>query len=240
MYSVVLLMAITAGGESADGCRGCRGCGCYSGGCRGCRSYCGCGCYGCYGCASYGCYSCGCYSACSCYRPVVSYGCSTGCTVYHGCAVTYSAPVYHGCAVVHHGCAMVHHGCTVVHHGCTVPSCVGGHLIKSVPIDGAKKGAETPAGKEEVKANSTTATIVVALPADAKVTIDGQKTAASAASVRYFESPSLADGKTYAYTFVAEYNVDGQSMKVSKEVRFQAGKVVNLDLTTGGTAVARK
>src|SRR5262245_48600043 len=94
MYSVVLLMAITTGGESADGCRGCRGCcgcysgcycSCYGGGCRGCRRSCKCSC-GCYGCYSYGC-----YSSCSC----------GGCYAYSSCYGGCAAPVVSGCAAGH-------------------------------------------------------------------------------------------------------------------------------------------
>src|SRR5947209_1917827 len=52
MYSVVLMAALTTGGNVADchhrgGCHGCSGCHGYAG-CHGCN-----GCYGCYGC--YGC-----------------------------------------------------------------------------------------------------------------------------------------------------------------------------------------
>jgi uncharacterized protein (TIGR03000 family) len=88
MYSVVLLAAMTAGGESADfGRRG--GChGCYGGGCWGCRGY-SYGCGGCYG-YSYGCGGCRGYS----YGCGGGYGCSgyvsTGC---YGCYGYVAAPV---------------------------------------------------------------------------------------------------------------------------------------------------
>ena len=63
MYSVVLMAALTTGGETpAFGRHGCHGCyGCYGccGGCWGCYGCYGCyGCHGCWGCCG-GCYGCG-------------------------------------------------------------------------------------------------------------------------------------------------------------------------------------
>jgi len=83
------------------------------------------------------------------------------------------------------------------------------------------------------------ATIVVSVPSDATVTIDGQATS-STSTVRTFQSPKLDDGKTYAYTIEASFVQDGKQMKSSKQVSFQAGKTVNLDLTSGAVAVASK
>lgn len=147
MYSVVLLMAITSGGESAEFCRGCRGCfrGCYCGcGCRiarGCRV--ACSCYGCYS----GCYVSYCYSGC--YHASVCYGCSGSHSVpvVHGCAV-YSAPVSYGCVVS----APVVSGCVA-----TV-SCVGGHLISSRVIDSGTSYAGISANSNTVASGTTAST----------------------------------------------------------------------------------
>src|SRR5262245_23923565 len=96
MYSVVLLMAVTTGGEAADSGRGCRGCRGYCGGC-----YCSCGgCYGggchrarkgCHGCYGGGCYASYGYGGCygggygGCYGgAVVSSGCYGGGAIYSG------------------------------------------------------------------------------------------------------------------------------------------------------------
>lgn len=209
MYSVVLLMALTTGGESADGCRGCRGgcsCGCYCGGCRacrgcrGCRRGCHCGCYscGCYGCYSYGCYSYGCH---------VSYGCYGGYSACH--AVTYAAPVSYGCAV--------------------------GHVVSSRVID---SGTAVVTNSTPTVTDSSTAMFVVSVPADAKVTIDGQSTVSTTAT-RYFQTPTLTAGKTYGYTLEAAFVKDGAPVKVSKKVTFKAGDTVRLDLSSD-TAVAQK
>ena len=206
MYSVVLLMAVTTGGEApeARGCRGgCRASsgGCYvscgGGGCarparraKGCKSTCG-------GCYSYsGCYSYGGYSACHAYSAPATYS---------GCH-TYSAPMV------------------------TYPGCTGGTVVPSTDKD--KKAIEP--GK-----NETTARITVTVPEGATVKIDGESTA-STSPIRTFESPVLAKGKTYSYTFVAEYQQSGRPVTVEKKVSFQAGSEVQLDLTKAGTAVASK
>ncbi|MFO0842912.1 MAG: TIGR03000 domain-containing protein [Gemmataceae bacterium] len=201
MYSVVLLMAITTGGESADG-RGCRSgcsCGCYCGGCRacrGCRRGCHAGCYGCYSYACHGCY--GGYGGCH-----VTYGgCYGGSSACH--AVTYSAPITAGCAA--------------------------GHLVSSRVLDsGTAVASQTDPG---------TAMLVVSVPTDAKVSIDGQATVSTTAT-RYFQTPTLTAGKTYGYTLEAAFVKDGAPVKVSKTVTFKAGDTVRLDLTSD-TAVARK
>ena len=88
MYSVVLLMAMTTGGESADGCRGCRGCSscnsCSCGGChraRGCKKHCGChASYSCHCAPScYASYAPSCYaSAPVSYAPAASGGSNLG------------------------------------------------------------------------------------------------------------------------------------------------------------------
>ncbi|MFO0881699.1 MAG: TIGR03000 domain-containing protein [Gemmataceae bacterium] len=236
MYSVILLMAVTTGGETADfGCRrACGGCGCscyvscggcYScGGCtrvRGCRKH---ACHGCYTCHS--CYSCVSYS-CGCAAPVY------GCTVSYGCA----APVCHGCTVSY-GCTAPVYGCTVS-YGCTAPvisgctatvGCAGGHLISSVDV-----GTTTGVAATE---SSNTATIIVNVPSQANVTIDGTPTQ-STSEVRYFESPSLKAGQTYSYTIEASFQKDGAPVKVSKQVSFSAGKTVRVDFASGA-AVASK
>jgi len=187
MYGVVLLLAVTAGGESADlgrkggrGCHGCSGCcgyvSCY--GCHGCS-----GCYGCHGC--YGGYTC--HGCCGCYGHVVSC---------HGCCGCYGhvhVPVY---------------------------SCCG-----YAPAGGGHAGH----GKRAAAESSNAATVVVTLPADAKLTIDGNATT-STSSTRTFETPALDAGKTYSYTLEATYQKDGKAVVVNKKITIEAGKTTNVDL----------
>ena len=207
MYGVVLLMAVTAGGESADlgqrskGCCGCTG---YVASCRG-------GCYGC-GCGGYGCgggYSCGTwlrlrrlrYGGGGCYG-CGGYAPSYGCGGYGGGRATAAAAAPRATAAA-----------------AASPTC--GH------------------GKHVSAASPNAATVVVTLPEDAKLTIDGDATT-STSSVRTFETPELVAGKTYAYTLEATFQKDGKPVVVSKKVKIEAGKTATVDLNpTPATGVAR-
>ena len=220
MYGVVLLMAVTAGGESADlGRRGHGCCGVVSHGCCGVVS----SCHGCRGVVTHSC--CGYVSSCHGCRGVVSHGCcgvvSHGCcgVVSHGCC----GVVSHGCCgVVSHGCCgVVSHGCCGVSHGCCGTVVPSGH------------------GKKVAAASPNAATVVVTLPADAKLTVDGDATV-STSSERTFETPELVAGKTYAYTLEATFQQDGKAVVVSKKIKIEAGKTATVDLnSTPVTGVAR-
>ena len=72
-------------------------------------------------------------------------------------------------------------------------------------------------------ADPTAATIVVSLPADAKLMIDDQPTT-STSDHRVFVSPSLTAGKDFTYTLKAEIAVNGKPMVVSKVVTVRAGE----------------
>jgi uncharacterized protein (TIGR03000 family) len=67
-----------------------------------------------------------------------------------------------------------------------------------------------------------TATIVVRLPADAKLTIDGAPTK-STSSERSFITPPLEVGKAFAYTFEAQFVRGNQTIRVTEEVPIRAG-----------------
>jgi uncharacterized protein (TIGR03000 family) len=214
MYSVVLLMALSANadapagffGGGCDGCNGC--CGGYScSGCCGGGLFSGLNLFGGKGCCS-GC--CGGHSSC--------HGCS-GCCGYSSC---------HGCcgggglfSRLHdrwgHGCCGGCHGCCGGCHGCDggCHGCVGGHasVIESGPATMPKAEAAAPA------------TIIVNLPADAKLTIDGNATT-STTDRRVFVSPALEPNQEYYYTVQAELN--GQSK--SERVTVRAGQEVNVKI----------
>ena len=82
--------------------------------------------------------------------------------------------------------------------------------------------------------------MIVRVPADASLSVDGSPTYTTA-SVRTFETPELAPGKDYAYTFKAEYNKDGKTVSVTKRVSVSPGKTTDVDLTQATvTAVASK
>lgn len=72
-------------------------------------------------------------------------------------------------------------------------------------------------------ANANEATIVVHMPAQANLTIEGQPTQ-QRSDTRTFTSPPLQAGKTYTYTLRAEMNRDGRLQNVKKTVDVQAGQ----------------
>ena len=66
------------------------------------------------------------------------------------------------------------------------------------------------------------ATIVVSLPADAKLIVDGAVTMATSAE-RVFTSPTLNPGVVYNYTMQVEFVKNGQTMTETKTVEVRAG-----------------
>jgi uncharacterized protein (TIGR03000 family) len=76
-------------------------------------------------------------------------------------------------------------------------------------------------------------TLVVTLPADATLTIDGAPTSLTGAERRYV-SPPLAPGKTYVYTLAATWNDAGTPRNAERKVEVQAGKEYKVDLRSGG------
>jgi len=147
---------------------------------------------------------------CSCYC-----GCSCGC--YCGC--------YGGgwC-----GC-----GCYGGYGGCWGCGCYGG--FAAMPYGGgyyASTGVSygTPVAAV-TQPQQQTATIVVNLPADAKLTIDGQPTR-STATRRVLQTPELQNGYTYYYTMRAEVVRDGRPVEQSQRVEVRPGRetVVSFNL----------
>jgi len=82
--------------------------------------------------------------------------------------------------------------------------------------------------------------LVVIVPADAIVTIDGTKTT-STGTRRTFESPPVAVGKKYAYLIKASWiGPDGDEVVHEKRFPVKPGETNELDLTQGETTKAAK
>jgi len=233
MYSVVLMVALTGGAETPAmgwGCKGCD-CSCSSYSCSGCSSYSCHGCKGCFG--SWGCSKCHGCSSCSKCHGCSSCKCSGGwfskrCHGCHGC---------HGCCSYScHGCCGGYSctGCT----GCTGSyGCCGGTVV--VPEGKTIEKVKEPKVIEKKKGEAAApAKIIVSLPADARLTIDGAATT-SVSDRRIFQSPELAPGKNFSYTLKAEFNQDGKPVVVTKEVTIQAGAEVNVTLAAPAGVVSR-
>ena len=96
------------------------------------------------------------------------------------------------------------------------------------------KGGE---GGEQVSLPNS-ATLVVSVPADAKLAVDGYLTASTSA-VRTLTSPVLENGKEYVYTLKAEVVRDGKTVTTTKEVAVHSGDLVKVAMDMG-SSVAQK
>jgi uncharacterized protein (TIGR03000 family) len=198
------------GRRGCHGGGGCRGGGCYGGGCYG---------GGCYG-GGYG----GCYGG--------GYGSCSGGGGYGGCCGGGWAYGSYGGG---YGYASMPYGSN--YYGASsygAPVYYGGMAAGMAP--GYEYGApieQGARGYDETRA--APATIVVRLPADARLMIDGNATR-STQDVRTFESPPLQPGKTYQYTLKAEVTRDGKTVERSRDVTVRAGQQsdVTFDLPSSG------
>ena len=81
------------------------------------------------------------------------------------------------------------------------------------------------------------ATIVVRLPADAKLTIDDAATASTSAR-RVFTSPDLPAGREFHYTLKAEWTRDGKPVAISRQIAVRAGEETDLTLEADAAVAA--
>jgi uncharacterized protein (TIGR03000 family) len=114
------------------------------------------------------------------------------------------------------------------------------HAAPAPAMPPAPAPTEKPKLIEKGKAEAAApATIIVSLPADARLTVDGVVTT-STSTRRVFESPVLEVGKAYSYTLNAEINQDGTTVVVTKNVTISAGATVNVTLSATDAAVASR
>lgn len=259
MYSLVLVMTLSGGTPAAGasemsyraaarygtasvtrqlnrhGCHGCHGCcGCW-GGCYGCCGGCwgGWGCHGCWGGYSYGCGGCS-YGCGGCWGGVVSYGC-------YGGGYGYSSGYYMPSAGYNSGYYLPARG--------TISTQDSGERTDrrgTGDRDGARDrgtgdryGARDRDGNRESRLNPNRASIVVHLPADAKLMIEGKATKSTSAT-RTFVSPTLEQGREYTYTLKAEAVRGGKPVTASKDILVRAGQETSVALEFPGTSVASK
>jgi uncharacterized protein (TIGR03000 family) len=83
------------------------------------------------------------------------------------------------------------------------------------------------------------ASLIVHLPADARLTIDGDPTR-STSGARWFVSPPLEPGKTFHYNLRAEVVRDGKRLTETRRVAVRAGQVSAVTIAFAGQAVAAK
>lgn len=73
------------------------------------------------------------------------------------------------------------------------------------------------------------ATIIVQLPADARLTIDDEPTT-STSGRRVFVTPDLKAGKTFHYNLKAKINRGGKVLTVSRRIEVESGKITQITL----------
>jgi uncharacterized protein (TIGR03000 family) len=87
----------------------------------------------------------------------------------------------------------------------------------------------TPVPGQKTVRSEEPARLTVFVPADAKITIDGEKTS-SMGQVRRYVSPPLVVGKGYTYTVKATWKDNGKEVIREREARVRAGQETVLDL----------
>jgi uncharacterized protein (TIGR03000 family) len=153
-------------------------------------------------------------------------GCSGGC--YGGCWGGRGNVSYGGCCGCTGGYYMMGHGC------------YGGTMEK--PKDKkTEKIKEKP--KEEGKEGETRlpapATLIVSLPAEATLTVDGAATTSTSAT-RVFASPDLPPDKEFYYTLKADMMRNGEKISTTKKVSVRGGQQTYVTLEFPSTTVAQK
>lgn len=239
MYSVVLMMAMATGGDVPTFGRG----GCY-GGCVGS----GAGCQGTVVVVSNGCTggtSClggtSCYGGSSC-RGGGFLGLRSGC--HGGGFLGMRQGCRGGCFGCTGGCTgmIVGSGCT----GCTggTPVIIGGgctgtpvHPPAVTPTEPKKEEKKEEPKNEPKTSISAPAHIIVSLPADAKLSVDGVATR-STSSTRNFVTPVLAAGRTFEYTLTAEVVREGRTIVQTRNVTVRAGQTTRVVFTPESMTVA--
>ena len=83
----------------------------------------------------------------------------------------------------------------------------------------------------------TEGTLIVSLPADASLTIDGEATSSTSAQ-RVFVTPALEPGKEYEYTLKAEVVRDGKPQVATAKVTIRPGETSQVELKVSAAGVA--
>jgi uncharacterized protein (TIGR03000 family) len=127
--------------------------------------------------------------------------------------------------------------------GCTGGGYYGGGCTGGAPMMGMPPAQGRPAEKIPAPKKTTLApvpaTILVSLPAEAKLTVDGAATQSTTAT-RYFVSPPLTPGQEYFYELKAQVQRDGKTVERSQRVAVEAGKQTRVAFDFAPTTVARR
>lgn len=162
------------------------------------------------------------------------HGCHGGC--YGGCYGGGYGGCHGGC---YGGCMGMGMGYGGGCYGMSGHGLGGGVIMPGTVLPSSgEKIQKKPSEKKETLGPSS-ATILVELPADAKLRIDNEATTSTGAS-RAFQSPVLNPGKEYHYTLTAEVVRDGKSIKAEQVVTVKAGEITPVTLTLPRPGVAQR
>ena len=186
------------------------------------------------------------HTSCGC-QGVVSYGCAPCQGVSYGCAPCqgFGRVGCLGCCGLRIGCngCTGYMGCT----GCTgytgcyggQSGCYGGGGVIVTPAKTMPQGEKIDAPKKDASV-PTPGTIVVTLPADAKLSIDGYVSNQTSGQ-RRLVTPAIQPGQEFTYTLVAETTQNGQAVSQTQLVTVRAGQQtpVSFNFSTIPTAASR-
>ena len=153
-----------------------------------------------------------------------------------------------GCGGGRHGGRHGHHGSCGGGGGCGGGGCGGGYAYGGGGCAGGGCGGGYAyadggfAGGYALLDTVTVdqaATVVVSLPADATLTIDGEATT-STSTTRVFQTPQLEPGQTFHYTFQAQVERDGKVQTVTRRVEVRAGEQTQVSLPLPTATVAAR
>ena len=100
------------------------------------------------------------------------------------------------------------------------------------------KGEPVPDPKKTKVESDVPATIIVSLPADARLTVDGVATT-STSDRRTLVTPNLEVGTTYFYTMRAEIVVDGRTVSETQVVNVFGGQTTDVRFSFPQTVATR-
>ena len=183
----------------------------------GCKGGCDCGGWSCA--SSCGGWSCDCAGSC---HKSKHHGRMKGCHGGHG---------GHG----GHGCHSSCHG----GYGCAGGACHGGCGGYTMPPAGTVIPVVPQEMKKSTSVEPAPATIIVSLPASAKLMVDGNPTT-STSDRRVFVSPALDRGMEYFYTLKAEVVRDGKTETRTEKVTVRAGEETKVQINFANPTVAAK
>lgn len=153
-----------------------------------------------------------------------------GCNSCNSCGGCYGG-CHGGYAVVCTGCGGCgHHAACAGYHA---PACCG---AKPMPDKKKKKKDDDDDDDDDIAAP---ATIIVTLPADAKLTVDDNATR-STSTPRVLVSPALEPGKEFSYTLKGEIIRDGKPVVATQKITVRAGQETRITLQFPTATVAQK